>query len=94
MYLPNASDWSNWDASPNLAPDEVLSKAPRTWIAVSEQDLLSGEALAFGEQLKGVGVTVDGKTYPGCTHQLLAFSGMLVLYNISFWLWDKTNYCV
>lgn len=50
--------------------------SPTTWIAVSEHDLLGPEAIAFGEQLKDVGVGVEIKTYKGSTHSLLALSGM------------------
>jgi acetyl esterase/lipase len=51
MYLPDSARDSEWSASPNLAPDEVLSRSPKTWVAVADQDLLSPEALAFAEQL-------------------------------------------
>ncbi len=76
MYLPNEKDCFNWDASPNLAPSNMLKGSPKTWIAVSEHDLLSPEAIAFGSQLKEVGVEVELKTYKGSTHSLLALSGM------------------
>ncbi|KAJ0425628.1 Alpha/Beta hydrolase protein [Aspergillus carlsbadensis] len=52
MYLPNVSDAVNWDASPNLAPVELLAKSPRTWIAVSGQDLLAPEAVLYAKQLE------------------------------------------
>lgn len=76
MYLPNEEDCFKWDASPNLAPLEILKSSPRTWIAVSEHDLLAPEAVAFGEMLKEVGVEVGMKSYQGSTHALLALSGM------------------
>ena len=75
MYLLNEKDCLNWDASPNLAPAEILRKNPKTWIAVSEHDLLAPEGLAFGELLKEVGVEVEMKIYDGSTHSLLAMSG-------------------
>ncbi|KUJ15179.1 lipase/ esterase [Mollisia scopiformis] len=79
MHLPNEKDCLSWDASPNLAPSEILKTSPKTWIAVSEHDLLAPEAVAFGEQLKGLGVEVEIKTYEGSTHSLLALSGHLSL---------------
>jgi acetyl esterase/lipase len=80
MYLPNEKDCWNWDASPNLAPKEILKGSPKTWIAVSEHDLLAPEAVAFGELLKEGGVEVEMKVYKGSTHALLALSGIAVLF--------------
>ncbi|KAF8849254.1 hypothetical protein BDZ45DRAFT_663370 [Acephala macrosclerotiorum] len=79
MYLPNENDCLNWDASPNLAPAELLKKSPKAWIAVSEHDLLAPEEVAFGKRLREVGVEVEMKTYEGSTHSLLAMSGHLSL---------------
>lgn len=76
MYLPDERNCSNWDASPNLAPSEIMGKSPRTWIAVSEHDLLAPEAITFGSQLRKGGVEAEVKTYKGSTHSLLAMSGM------------------
>lgn len=76
MYLPGAEDQSNWDASPNLAHVSELAMAPKTWIAVSELDLLAPEALSFGKQLVEAGIKVDTKVYKGSTHSILALSGM------------------
>jgi acetyl esterase/lipase len=75
-YLPKEENCLEWTASPNLAPRGLLQKSPKTWIAVSEFDLLAPEGIAYGEQLKDVGVMVDLKTYEGSTHSLLAASGM------------------
>lgn len=81
MYLPNPSDTSNWDASPNFATPEQLAESPRTWIAVSGQDLLAPEAQAYAEQLKRAWETtgrnnqVDVEVYEGSTHSLLSMSG-------------------
>ncbi|KAL3495320.1 AB hydrolase superfamily protein [Aspergillus germanicus] len=84
MYLPNASDALNWDASPNLAPAELLAKSPRTWIAVAGQDLVAPEAVLFAEQLEKVwkgeeviGRDVSVKVYEGATHSILATAGVL-----------------
>lgn len=77
MYMPDERDWSSWDASPNLAPEGLLSRMPPTWMAVSEQDLLAPEALAFAAQLEGLGVPVETIVYKGSTHSLLALNGMV-----------------
>lgn len=75
LYMPNERDWGNWDASPNLAPEELLCRMPPTWMAVSEQDLLAPEALAFASQLRGFGIQVETVVYKGSTHSLLALNG-------------------
>lgn len=75
MYLPNQDDWKNWDASPNLAPNELLSKMPPTLMAISEQDLLAPEALRFAEQLQSLGVRVETDILEGSTHSILALNG-------------------
>jgi len=79
MYLPNAADRLSYEASPNLAQSDVLAKSPKTWIAVSELDLLAPEGLAFGQQLVDAGIKVEMKVYKGSTHSILALSGVLVL---------------
>jgi acetyl esterase/lipase len=83
MYLPNECDWAKWEASPNLASDELLSRTPKTWIAVSEQDLLAPEAVRYASQLRAAwdktGAAnnhVEVRFYIGCTHSILAMSGM------------------
>jgi acetyl esterase/lipase len=83
MYLPNSSNALNWDASPNLAPAELLAKSPSTWVAVAGQDLVAPEAVLFSEQLERAweteGVTgrdATVKVYEGATHSTLAMAGM------------------
>ncbi|KAL1889083.1 hypothetical protein Sste5346_009148 [Sporothrix stenoceras] len=75
MYMPDTKDWSNWYASPNLAPEELLEKMPPTWMAVSEQDLLAPEGIAFAEKLQGLGVKAELQILRGCTHSILALDG-------------------
>ncbi|CAK1358415.1 AB hydrolase superfamily protein [Cercospora beticola] len=84
MYLPEGpsheDDYSTrekWQISPNLAPSKVLSKCPRTWIAVAEYDLLATETLAFSSQLRASGVEASVKMYNGSTHGILALNGIL-----------------
>lgn len=77
MYLPSLSDSSGkqWDASPNMAGD-LIKGMPKTWIAVSECDLLAGEGKVFETLLREKGVEVKLREYEGGTHSILALSGM------------------
>ncbi|KAF5003612.1 hypothetical protein FDECE_9845 [Fusarium decemcellulare] len=77
LYFTRNEDRSKWDASPNLAPDPLLQKLPRTWMAVSEMDILAPEALAFGEQLKSLGVDVETLVVQGGTHSILSLHGII-----------------
>jgi len=65
MHLPNKKDWSNWDASPNFAPRELLGKSPRTWIAVAECGILC----------RREGVEVEVNVYKGSTDPVLILDG-------------------
>ncbi|KAH7925191.1 hypothetical protein BV22DRAFT_1011765 [Leucogyrophana mollusca] len=76
QYLPNKEDWTKWDNSPIFAPDELLAKSPKTWIAVMELDILRDEGLAYGEKLRKLGVEVSHKIYMRAPHQILAMDGM------------------
>ncbi|KAL2828676.1 AB hydrolase superfamily protein [Aspergillus cavernicola] len=88
MYLPRERDRVEWDASPNFAPEGLLARSPRTWIAVAGVDLLAAEGKEYARLLRrawegegkrdregGVGVRV--KAYEGATHSLLSMSGVL-----------------
>jgi acetyl esterase/lipase len=76
MYLPNEADSKTWAASPNLAPLELISKSPPSWIGVSEQDMLATEGISYGEQLKKAGVSVKVNVYAGSTDSILSLDGM------------------
>ena len=77
LYFSRQEDPSLWDASPNLAPESLLKRLPKTWIAVSEQDLLAPEAVAFGEQLKSLGVEAETVIVEGGTHSILSLNGKI-----------------
>jgi acetyl esterase/lipase len=77
MYLPHIPDRSTWPASPNLAPEELLKKLPRAWIATAECDLLASEALVFAQKLEDLGVSVERYVVEGGTHSCLALNGVL-----------------
>ncbi|KAF8208812.1 alpha/beta hydrolase fold-domain-containing protein [Mycena galopus ATCC 62051] len=76
-YLPNAADHTNWDASPIFAPEALLAKVPKTWIAVCECDILCGEGIKFGEKLREVGVEAEVEVYKGAPHPIMAMDGVL-----------------
>ncbi|KAK7419515.1 hypothetical protein QQX98_003284 [Neonectria punicea] len=77
LYLTRDEDCRNWDASPNYAADSMLRKLPKTWIAVAELDLLAPEALAFGEQLRGLDVDAETVVVQGGTHSILTLHGRI-----------------
>ncbi|KAJ7175741.1 alpha/beta hydrolase fold-domain-containing protein [Mycena filopes] len=76
-YLPNKDDWTKWDASPYFAPDELLAKVPKTWIAVCEADILRDEGIEFGKKLNSVGVEAEVEVYKGAPHPIMAMDGVL-----------------
>ena len=65
----------SWEASPALAPDEVLRGLPPTWIAVAGEDVLRAEAEEFADRLRNDGVLVQLKCYEGVCHSVLALCG-------------------
>ena len=81
MYFIDETSTRHWKASPNLAPRSLLSKVPKTWIAIAEQDLLAPEGDLYAKQLAGAwkefgeDSTVLVKHYAGSTHSILAMSG-------------------
>jgi acetyl esterase/lipase len=74
-YLPNKEDYTKWDASPYFAPDALLAKAPKAWIAVCECDILRDEGIAYGKKLSAVGVEVEVEVYKGAPHPIMAMDG-------------------
>ncbi|KAM0318656.1 hypothetical protein ACHAPQ_010599 [Fusarium lateritium] len=77
LYFTQDDHRSRWDASPNLTPAHFLNRLPRTWMAVAETDILAPEALAFGEQLEGLGVDVETVVVKGGTHSILSLHGLI-----------------
>ena len=75
QYFQSTSDTHHWDASPNLAPADVLKKNPATFIAVAECDLLAPEDLAYAQSLQNAGVDTEVKLYKGATHSILLLAG-------------------
>jgi acetyl esterase/lipase len=77
MYLPDEDDWLKWEASPLLAPEELMKKAPKAWIAAGECDVLCNEAEAYAEKLKKCGVEAECVVYKGGTHINFALDGVM-----------------
>ncbi|KAF9021443.1 hypothetical protein BDZ89DRAFT_1071402 [Hymenopellis radicata] len=76
-YLPNKEDYKKWDASPAFAPDALLAKVPKAWIAVGELDILRDEGVQYGEKLRELGVEVETVVYKGAPHPIMAMDGVL-----------------
>lgn len=77
LYFTRDEDRQKWDASPNHAPESLLRRLPNIWMAVAELDLLAPEALAFGEQLRGLGVDAETVVVKGGTHSILSLHGRI-----------------
>ncbi|KAJ6557359.1 alpha/beta hydrolase fold-domain-containing protein [Mycena vulgaris] len=74
-YLPNKADYTKWDASPYFAPDALLAKVPKAWIAVCEADILRDEGIAYAKKLAAAGVEAEVEVYKGAPHPIMAMDG-------------------
>ncbi|KAF5379588.1 hypothetical protein D9757_009281 [Collybiopsis confluens] len=68
MYFRSEEEWLKWEASPILAPEKLLKKAPKAWIAAAEIDILCNEAEAYAEKLRNCGVEAECVVYKGGSH--------------------------
>ncbi|KAJ4482303.1 alpha/beta hydrolase fold-domain-containing protein [Lentinula aciculospora] len=75
MYIQNEEDCSKWEVSPLLAPEELMRKAPKAWIAAGELDVLCNEAQAYTEKLNQCGVQAECVVYKGGTHLNFVLDG-------------------
>lgn len=75
LYFTKDEQRSSWDASPNLSPDALLQRLPKTYLVYAEQDLLAPEAMALGRQLKDLGVEVETDVVEGGVHSILVLGG-------------------
>ncbi|KIL66603.1 hypothetical protein M378DRAFT_1028154 [Amanita muscaria Koide BX008] len=76
-YLPDEAKRSEWLASPLLAPEDVLSGAPKTWVAVAELDILKDEAERYAEKLESAGVSVKVVRYEKVPHAFAVLDNVL-----------------
>lgn len=65
-YLPNAEDWSDWRASPLLAPS--FAGLPPATIITAGCDPLTDDCLAYAEALQAAGVPVSVHAFDGMVH--------------------------
>ena len=74
-YLPDAADWTDWRASPLLAPDHA-GVAPAL-VLTAGYDPLRDEGHAYAEKLAAAGVAVDYREYADMVHGFVLFGGVL-----------------
>lgn len=77
LYVQNEGDARLWKASPLFAPRHLLAKAPKAFITIAKQDMLSTEGLQYAESLKELGVETVVHEYEGMPHSMMALSGVL-----------------
>ena len=65
-YLPNAEDWSDWRASPLLAPR--FDDLPPAAIITAGCDPLTDDCLAYADALRAAGVPVSVHGFDGMVH--------------------------
>lgn len=75
LYLQEDGLDRDWKASPIFAPKELISRLPKTWVAIAGQDMLSTEGLEYAEMLKAAGVETQVTVYDGMPHGMMALSG-------------------
>lgn len=74
-YFTSSTEPREWTASPCFAHPQMLSRSPRTFIAVADCDLLATEGLDYAQKLRASGVDVEVKICPGATHSVLGLAG-------------------
>jgi acetyl esterase len=88
-YLSGPDDVDNWRASPARVDD--LAGLPPAYVLTAGADPLRDEGDEYAERLRGAGVAVDYKTYPGQFHGFVTMGKILpkanvVLHDIGAWL--------
>jgi acetyl esterase len=74
-YLPNEKDWSDWRASPLLAPDH--RELPPAFVLTAGYDPLLDEGRAYADKLKAAGVEVAYRCYEDMVHGFIVMGGVL-----------------
>ena len=74
-YLPQASDWTDWRASPLLA--QSLAGLPPAHVITAGFDPLVDEGRAYAERLEREGVKTVYREYPDMVHGFLLMGGVL-----------------
>jgi acetyl esterase len=74
-YLPRRDDWTDWRASPLLAPS--LKGAAPALVLTAGFDPLLDEGREYAERLKGEGVEAEYRNYPDMIHGFILMGGVL-----------------
>ena len=72
-YLPDVDMYDDWRASPHLAPSH--SGLPQALMLLAECDVLHAEGVAYADQLRRAGVTVEQVEFPGMIHAFFNLLG-------------------
>lgn len=74
-YLPDPATYSDWRASPVLAPS--LAGLPPTLIVAASHDPLRDDGLAYAARLREAGVPVEHVAYAGMVHNFFTLGGII-----------------
>ena len=74
-YLPDEADWSDWRASPLLAPSHA--SLPAALVITAGYDPLVDEGRAYADKLRAAGVQVEYREYADMVHGFILFGGVL-----------------
>lgn len=73
-YLPDLATRDDWRACPRTAPTHA--GLPPTLIITAECDVLHDEGVAYADQLRAAGVTVEHIDYAGMIHGFFNYLGL------------------
>jgi acetyl esterase len=74
-YLPDPNSWTDWRASPLLAPSHA--GLPPAFVLTAGYDPLVDEGRAYATALSQAGVEVTYREYPDMVHGFVLFGGVL-----------------
>jgi acetyl esterase len=74
-YLPRSEDWTDWRASPLLAPS--LKDVAPAFLLTAGFDPLQDEGREYAERLKREGVEVEYRDYADMIHGFIVMGGVL-----------------
>jgi acetyl esterase len=74
-YLPQKKDWTDWRASPLLAPS--LKGAAPALVLTAGFDPLVDEGREYADRLKAEGVEVEYRNYADMVHGFILFGGVV-----------------
>lgn len=74
-YLPDPARRDDWQACPRLAQSHA--GLPPTYLLTAGCDVLRDEGVAYAEQLRAAGVSVETQEYPGMIHGFFGYLGLV-----------------